>query len=210
MIFIIYLLQGATLALSAAIMPGPFQAFLLSRALRHGWRRTLPAALAPLVTDGPIISLVLFVLTRTPQEFLDILRIAGGLFILYLARGIFLTLRQADKMLAPPAGAGRQAFLHALMMNFLNPNPYIFWSVVAGPIVLTGWRTSPALGITFLAGFYGTFVSSLVVLIILFASAGKLGPRTTKILACMAALALVAFGIYQVTTGVTAVLWTAK
>ena len=209
MIFILYLLQGATLALSAAIMPGPFQAFLLSRALRHGWRRTLPAALAPLVTDGPIISLVLFVLTQTPQNFLDALRIAGGLFILYLARGLFLTVRQAEGMLVPPEGAGRQAFLHAVMMNFLNPNPYIFWSVVAGPIALTGWRTSPALGITFLAGFYGTFISSLVVLIILFASAGKLGPRMTKILGLVAALALVAFGIYQVTTGVAAVIRTA-
>ena len=45
-----YFLQGATLAISAAIMPGPYQAYLLSQALRHGWKRTLPAAFAPLAT----------------------------------------------------------------------------------------------------------------------------------------------------------------
>jgi len=50
----IYVLQGAALALSATIMPGPFQAFLLSKALRNRWRRTLPAAFAPIATAGKI------------------------------------------------------------------------------------------------------------------------------------------------------------
>ena len=203
---IIYFLQGVTLALSATVMPGPFQAFLLSQALRHGWKRTLPAALAPLVTDGPIIALVLFVLTRTPQGLLDSLRVAGGLFILYLARGIFLTLRRSGPIPAPSEGAGRQTFLSALLMNFLNPNPYIFWGIVGGPIVLTGWRTSPALGIVFISGFYGTFICGLAVLIIVFASAGKLGPRVSKILGGIAGLALAVFGIYQISTGLAALI----
>lgn len=202
----IYFLQGVTLALSATVMPGPFQAFLLSQALRHGWKRTLPAALTPLATDGPIIALVLLVLTRTPQGFLDTLRVAGGLFILYLARGILLSLLRSGPTLAPSKGAGRKTFLNAMMMNFLNPNPYIFWGVVAGPIALTGWRTSPALGTTFVIGFYGTFICGLATLIIIFASAGKLGPRISKILGGIAGLALVVFGIYQISTGLAALM----
>ena len=51
----VYFFQGAALAMSATIMPGPFQAFLLSKALQNGWKRTLPAAFAPLVTDGPML-----------------------------------------------------------------------------------------------------------------------------------------------------------
>jgi len=203
---IIYFLQGMTLALSATVMPGPFQVFLLSQALRHGWKRTLPAALAPLASDGPIIALVLLVLTRTPQGLLDSLRVAGGLFILYLARGIFLTLRRSGPTLAPSEGAGRQTFLSAMVMNFLNPNPYIFWGIVGGPIVLTGWRTSPALGIAFICSFYGTFICGLAVLIIVFASAGKLGPRISKILGGIAGLALAVFGIYQISTGLAALI----
>ncbi|NJN95941.1 MAG: hypothetical protein HC875_18455 [Anaerolineales bacterium] len=44
---ILYFLQGLTLGLSATAAPGPFQAFLLGQALKHGWKQTLPATLAP-------------------------------------------------------------------------------------------------------------------------------------------------------------------
>src|SRR5512142_380833 len=80
-----YLLQGISLGLSAAASPGPYQAFLIGQALKNGWRRTLPAALAPLITDGPIIALMLLVLTRMPGSILRIIQLAGGLFVLYLA-----------------------------------------------------------------------------------------------------------------------------
>jgi threonine/homoserine/homoserine lactone efflux protein len=203
---LLYLLQGATLALSAVIMPGPFQAFLLTHALRHGWKRTLPAALAPLVTDGPILTLVLFVLTWTPPWFLDILRIAGGLFILYLARGITHTLKQSAPVSEPAIGEGRKSLLSAIAINVLNPNPYLFWSMVGGPIVLSGWRASPGLGVSFLAGFFGTFLCGLGVLIILFATAGRLDPRLNRVLSTIAFGALIAFGLYQIATGTVALL----
>lgn len=187
-------------------MPGPFQAFLLSQALKNGWKRTLPAALAPLVTDGPVIGLVLFVLTQTPAWFLDILRIAGGLFILYLSREGFLTFKNPAPALEPSSEAGRQTFLNAVVMNALNPNPYIFWSVVGVPIILTGWRESAGFGISFIAGFFGTFVCSLAALIIIFATAGRVDKRVSRILMGITAVALLVFGLYQVSTGITAVI----
>jgi threonine/homoserine/homoserine lactone efflux protein len=202
--FFLYLLQGATLALSAAIMPGPFQAFLLSHSLTHGWKRTIPASLAPLITDGPILTMVLLVLTRTPPWFLEVLRIAGGLFILYLARGIYRNIEQAE---AHPASTGRasaKSLLSAVAINALNPNPYIFWGVVGGPIVLSAWRQFPLLGVAFLSGFFGTFVCSLALLIILFATAGRLDPRVHRFLSVLSFAALVAFGLYQIGTGLAA------
>ncbi|MFH1488740.1 MAG: LysE family transporter [Pseudomonadota bacterium] len=186
-------------------MPGPFQAFLLSQAVRNGWKRTLPAALSPLISDGPIITLVLLILTYTPQWFLETLRIGGGLFILYLGRGALMTLKKGDATIKPALDAGRQSLIKAAVLNFLNPNPYIFWSVVAGPIMLTGWRKTPGLGISFISGFYITFVCSLAVLILIFATAGRLDPRVNKILNGLAAFALFAFGLYQIINGIMAV-----
>jgi threonine/homoserine/homoserine lactone efflux protein len=194
------------LSLSAAIMPGPFQAFLLAQALKIGWKRTLPAALAPLITDGPIIALVLLVLTQTPQSFLDILRLCGGLFILYLARNALLTLKDAAPAVEPPSDAARQTLIRAIAINILNPNPYIFWSVVAGPIVISGWRTSAPLGISFVVGFYGVLVLALAALIVVFGTAGKIGPRTNRLLSAVAAAALCVFGLYQIVVGVTALI----
>jgi threonine/homoserine/homoserine lactone efflux protein len=194
-------LQGFTLAIAAAMTPGPFQAFLLSQAVKNGWKRTLPAALSPLLSDGPIITLVLFVLTQTPQWFLDGLRIVGGLFIIYLGIKAFLSMKEGDTTIRPLTDAGRQSFFKAAVLNFLNPNPYIFWSVVAGPILLSSWREAAGLGISFIAGFYITFICCLAVFILVFASAGRLNPGVNKILNIIATLALLAFGLYQIIFG---------
>jgi hypothetical protein len=37
-------------------------------------------------------------------------------------------------------------------MNLLNLNPYIFWSVVAGPGFLGAWKPHPADSVAFLQG----------------------------------------------------------
>ncbi len=103
---LLYLLQGLTLGLSAAATPGPFQAFLLSQSARIGWRRTLPAACSPLLSDGPIIVLVMLILTSMPGLFLEALRFGGGLFLLYLARTAFMAARQSlilSRILHEPA-----------------------------------------------------------------------------------------------------------
>ena len=63
-----YLLQGLGYGFAAAVQPGPFQTYVMSQALERGWRRALPAALAPLISDGPIIALTLLVLTRLPPS----------------------------------------------------------------------------------------------------------------------------------------------
>ena len=80
-----YLLLGVTFAFAAAVQPGPLQAYLVSRTLSHGWRRALPAAFSPLLSDGPIIVLALLALSRLPAGFERGLRLAGGAFLLFLA-----------------------------------------------------------------------------------------------------------------------------
>lgn len=201
---LLFLVQGITLALSAVVTPGPFQAFLLSHAIRHGWRRTLPAALAPLITDGPILALVLVLLTQMPSWLLETLRIAGGFFILFIARGVYLALRKGVTPADSLEGGTSRSLLGAVAINALNPNPYIFWGVVGGPIVLSGWRESSWMGIGFLVGFFGTFVMGLGVQILLFASAGKLDPRVNRMLHAVAFVGLVVFGVYQIAKGLSA------
>lgn len=202
----LYLLQGATLGLSATANPGPFQAFLLTQALQNGWRRTLPASLAPLVTDGPIIALVLLILTQTPGWFLTTLRLLGGLFILYLAWGTFLALNEPAAAPNSAADAVQLSFAKAMVMNALSPGPYLFWGIIAGPIVIDAWGQSPGLSISFVVGFYTAFCSSLAVFIILTATARRLGGQVSRILLAGSGLALLAFGLYQLWTGLTELL----
>ena len=199
-----YILQGIGYGFAAAVEPGPFQTYLISQALSRGWRRALPIALGPLVSDGPIVLLVLFVLSRMPESLQLFLYVASGIFILYLARNAFLTWRNFDALAPATPQLGRQSLLKAAMMNALSPGPYVYWSLVTGPVLLAGWRQAPANGIGFLAGFYGALVASLAGLILVFGTARQLGPRVTRALLGIAAVVLVGFGLYQLWQGIFA------
>lgn len=198
-----YLLGGLALGLPAAAQPGPFQAYLLSQTMKNGWRTTLPAAFAPLLSDGPIILLVVILLTQLPNWFLQGIQIAGGLFVLYLAWRTWRAFRRAD-FAAPPedAVATEQSLLEAAVMNALNPIPYIFWGLAAGPVLVEGWRQSPTLGLTFLLGFYGALIGGFALLVILFGTARRLGPDVRRALTAVAAIALLIFGILQLWGGI--------
>lgn len=200
---LVYLLQGLSLGLSAAASPGPFQAFVIGQSLKNGWRRTLPVVLAPLLSDGPIILLMVLVLTSLPPAVLRVIQLAGGMFVLYLAWKAFNAFRRFQPLSAPDEA--RQTLLQAVITNFLSPGPYIFWSLVSGPVLVTGWKESPFFGGSFLVGFYAAMIGALLLLILLFGAARRLGPQVSRILLGFSALALMGFGLYQLWQGFTQV-----
>jgi threonine/homoserine/homoserine lactone efflux protein len=196
-----YFLLGATFAFAAVAQPGPLQAWLIAQTASHGWRRTLPAAFSPLLSDGPVILLTVLVLSRLPAWLATWLRIAGGVFVLYLAFGAFRTWRRFDAQapLAPPAGG---SLMRATLVNLLNPNPWISWSLVLGPLLLKAWREAPSHAAALLAGFYGVMVLGLAATIVLFGLARRLGPGVSRALIGLSAVALTFFGCW--------LLWPAK
>lgn len=198
---LVYLMLGVAYGFAAAMQPGPLQAYLITQTLRNGWRQTLPAVFAPLLSDGPIIALVLVVLSQVPAWWLQALRFAGGAFLLYLAFGAFQAWRHFDVPQTANAPA-QQSVLRAALVNVLNPGPYVYWSLIMGPLLLTGWHETPANGLSLLVGFYVTMVVSLVGLLLLCAWAGKMGTKITRGLLGLSGLALVGFGLYQIWAGV--------
>lgn len=199
----LYILQGSGYGFAAAVQPGPFQTYLISHTLTKGWQRTLPAAFAPLISDGPIITLCLLVLSQVPLWLQRVLYIAGGLFVLYLAYGAYKALQNFDaNALSTEMGIQRSVFKAALI-NTLNPNPYIYWTLVTGPILLAGWRETPINGVSFLAGFYMAMILSLSTMIIVFGSARPLGPKVNRALLGISAVALFCFGVVQLWWGMT-------
>jgi threonine/homoserine/homoserine lactone efflux protein len=195
-----------TYAFAAAVQPGPFQTYLISQTLSNGWRRTVPAAFAPLLSDGPIIALVLLVLSRMPAWLVQVLQFAGGVFLLYLAAGAFKTWRDFDGKKAVQVQSSRQTVLKAAIVNLLNPAPYIGWSLVMGPLLLKGWRETPANGIALLTGFYTTLILVTLGIMLLFAAARNLGPQVSRALVGISVIALTCFGLYELWLG-TGVHW---
>lgn len=190
------LLLGGGFAFAAAVQPGPLQAFLLSRALATGWRRTLPAILAPILSDAPIAVIMLLLLRNLPVAGQLALRGAGGLLLLWLAWRILKAWRT-------PADAPQEApkplrtLGEGVLINFLNPNPWLGWALVLGPAFLTAWRVAPIHAFALVGAFYGILTATLAGLVLLASLAGRLGPRLQRGFTLSSGLLLAALGLFQ-------------
>jgi len=197
----LYLLQGLALGFAAAVQPGPFIAYLITQTLSQGFRKTWQMAFAPLVSDGPIIALTLLVLAQMPGWLQRSLNLASGAFILFLAWGAFTQWRKFTALETHPAPGKTQNVFKAAAMNALSPMPYIYWSLVTGPILIAGWRETPANGLAFLGGFYTLLVGGLLGILALFSAARSLGNQVSRALLGVSALALAGFGLVQLWRG---------
>jgi threonine/homoserine/homoserine lactone efflux protein len=197
-----YLIFGITYAFAAAVQPGPLLTYIISQTLKKGWRSTLPASFAPVISDIPILILILFLLSTMPDSFIFILRIGGGLFLLYLGFRAFQSWKEFDADRTILNESGKQTLFNAVFVNLLNPAPYLGWSLILGPIFLEGWKQAPINGIALIIGFYLTMILTLAGIIVLFGFARKLGPKVSKILIGFSSIVLVAFGIYQLWLGI--------
>jgi threonine/homoserine/homoserine lactone efflux protein len=203
-----YLVIASGFAFTAAIQPGPLQAYLLSSVAKRGWIRTLPASLAPLLSDGPIVLLVLLVLNRVPVTASRFLQAAGGVLLLYLAGASYRQWRQQASSTQIDDGSVPSTLLQAAAVNILNPNPYLAWSLVLGPTLLEAWHQSPGNAIAFVLAFYATMVTVLAGTILLLGTTRFLGPRGRRTLVLASAITLAVLGLYQLIssllgTGVT-------
>ena len=164
-------------------------------------RERIELRLAPLLSDGPIIVLVLIVLSRVPPWWIQLLRFAGGFFILYLAAGALRSWRHPEAV-AVSDHPDRRGVFRAVLLNLLNPSPYVYWGLVGGPLLLSGWRETPANGIGFLAGFYGAMLTSMAGIVLLCACARERNERLNRLLSGVAGFALAGFGLYQIVLGI--------
>jgi len=194
------ILIGSGFAFAAAVMPGPLQAFLLSSVAQKGWKRTLPASFAPLISDGPVALLVLLVLNRVPEAMGRVLQAAGGVFLIYLAWAAFRQWRQQTARASEAGGTAPRTLAQAVIVNLLNPNVYLGWSLVLGPAFLNAWH-HPANAVALIIAFYLTMVAALACTILLFGTTRLLGPNGRRILILTSAIALAALGVYQLIEG---------
>lgn len=161
-----FLFAGASLGMAAGLSPGPLMTLVITRTLARGFGAGLRVAIAPLLTDLPIIVISLLFFSMLPPLLETILTAAGGCFVLFLA---WETLREArhatlvDSRSAPPVAASDDIW-RGVFVNFLSPHPWLFWMTVAAPILTRAWQTSALAALGFLAGFYGLLVGGKVLL----------------------------------------------
>jgi len=191
------MIVGGGFAFAAAVQPGPLQAFLLSRVAAVGWKRTLPAALAPIISDGPIAILMLVLLHSLARGFESFLRGAGGIVLLYFATRAFIEWRSASRGTISERPSAPRTLLHAVAVNIVNPGPYLGWSLILGPLVLQEWAHEPQNAVALIMSFYVVMVLCLATFILIVGTTTFLGARGRRILLLASSFALAGLGVYS-------------
>jgi threonine/homoserine/homoserine lactone efflux protein len=169
-------------------------ALVLAQTLRHGPREGCKIALAPLLTDAPIILLTLALATKLTdlRPLLGIVSIAGGAFVLYLAWENFAPVRPGAD--APPESPG--SWLKGILTNLLSPHPWLFWLTVGAAILAKALAQSWLVAGAFLCGFYLMLVGSKVLLALMAARSRQfLAGRPYRVLMRILAVLLGIFAI---------------
>lgn len=151
---------GVVFGLSAGLSPGPLLTLVISHSMRYGVKEGLKASFAPIVSDLPIILLTIFILGRFSgmDTFLGIISLTGGLFVLYLAYESILS-KSLDHH---PRESAPKSLFKGVVVNALNPHPYLFWITVGTPFMIKAWMKIPMAAIGFIAGFYTFLVGSKI------------------------------------------------
>lgn len=191
------LLIGVSLGFAAGISPGPLLTLVITRTLERGLMAGLRVAVAPLLTDLPIIAVALFFVNALPPALEMTLLVGGAAFLFYLAweivrdaRTAHLVHRSDGEKADPGADLWR-----GMIVNFVSPHPWLFWIGVAAPLLTRAWLESWWAALSFLAGFYGLLVGSKL-LVALGVSGGRrfLSDRWYRRLLLASALLLALFG----------------
>jgi threonine/homoserine/homoserine lactone efflux protein len=157
-----FLLLGISFGLSASVNPGPSLTLGISRSLRDGARSGMLVALAPLLTDAPIIAVAALLVGSLPPTIFGWLGVIGGSYIISLgvrgwreAWGRQIDLAELSATRGSTDDGSWRSLFQAMIVNFLNPNPYLFWGTAGAPNLVKAYAQHGILGgAAFIGGFY--------------------------------------------------------
>jgi len=199
---------GLVLGLSAGLSPGPLLTLMLSETLRHGIRAGFMVAMAPICSDLPIIALALGMHWLLPDHrALEIgLGLVGGVYLTWIGlRGLKPRVYRASIPIVSDTAI--PSLRKAVMVNLLNPNPYIFWLTIGVPAMTQLLHHSLNAAVLFVASFYTLLVGSKAVVAVLVGrSACFLGNRPYILSLKILSLILCGYGFLFICRSVKA--WT--
>ncbi len=160
-----FLTIGAVLGLSAGFAPGPLLTLVISETLQNNIRSGIKVALAPIITDLPIIILTVFILSKLSNfhNILGLISLIGGVVILSMgyeslrAKGFEVNAQEKKP----------KSLTKGVLANALSPHPYLFWFGVGAPTMTKAISQSISASLAFIMSFYVFLVGSKIVLALL-------------------------------------------
>jgi threonine/homoserine/homoserine lactone efflux protein len=160
-----FLTIGTILGLSAGIIPGPLLTLVICETLQHDIKSGVKVAIAPIITDLPVVILTSFILAKLSnfQDVVGIISLMGGFFILFMGyksirtKGVELNLQETRP----------RSLTKGILTNVLSPHPYLFWFSVGAPTLTKAMNQNIMAALAFISSFWVLLVGSKILLAIL-------------------------------------------
>lgn len=151
------LLLGISLGFAAGVSPGPLSALVVTTALQRGVTAGVRVAIAPLLSDLPVVVLSVLAVGVFPTGVLPYVAAAGGVFVIFLGVD---TYRKAARASFEDRRSDPRDLQRGFITNILSPHPWLFWLGVGGPLLVSAWDEGAVQATAFLLGFYGLLIGS--------------------------------------------------
>jgi len=157
--------MGAFFGLTAGISPGPLLTLVITETLKHNKKEGIKIAIAPLITDLPIIIATTFIFSKLSQFniILGLISFLGAAFFTWLGyetmktKGLYYEVQQ----LKP------ESLKKGITANILNPHPYIFWLTVGIPTAFKAYEINLITVILYFLLFYVLLIGSKITVALL-------------------------------------------
>ena len=155
-----FIISGIVFGLGGGLTPGPLMTLVITETLKHGTKEGLKVAMAPLITDLPVVLLSVFLLSGLSDlnVVIGVISLLGAIFLIYLGfESITYKGLEIDTSHFKP-----QSFRKGIIANIFNPAPILFWISVGAPTVLKGYEVSVLASIYFIVFMYVCLVGSKI------------------------------------------------
>ena len=149
-------------------------------------------AAAPIFTDGPLIIVSLFFAGWVATEPSVLLTISalGALFLTKMGLECFSLELPDPSMEADSSGS----FKRGILTNLLNPNVYVFWFLIGGPLMASAAEQEPVAPVIYAIAFLLTIILVKAAIAWIFVGGGTwLSPRKYRFAMVICGLAMLAF-----------------
>ena len=191
---------GIALGLFEGIRPGPLLTMVIRETLTGGWYAGARAASAPIFTDGPLIIVSIFLSGWIAEQpsILFVISLLGAGFLVWCGIDCF-RIEAPDPDTAQEAVTG--SFRRGVITNLLNPNVYVFWFLIGGPLMASAADEEPLAPVAYALSFLVTIIIVKMAIALIFdRTRGSMSPRAYKIALGICGLGRIGFSagfLYQ-------------
>ena len=183
---------------AAGIALGLFE--VIRETLTGGWYAGARAAAAPIFTDGPLIIVSIFLSGWIAEQpsILFVISLLGAGFLVWFGIDCF-RIEAPDPDTAQEAVTG--SFRRGVITNLLNPNVYVFWFLIGGPLMASAADEEPLAPVAYAVSFLVTIIIVKMAIALIFdRTRGSMSPRAYKIALGICGLGMIGFSagfLYQ-------------